>query len=420
MLTPLNRKYFFNFLLFIIFLLFINAIFPVNSATLNWQDNLPNLPVPHGGNVQHGVAGAYSGVLKTINKVGEESEVIVVAGGANFSKQPLLDAIKADMAAEKIYHQAIYLLSNSLGEPYQWQQAQINLPLGAAYGKSFNTSKGIMLFGGEVKQPDGSVAKTKDIGLLSFKKGLLSYEKIGEMPFSFAKGAGSYFDGKIYLIGGIQDGKASNKVYSYDVKTSTWQIETPYPGKARIEPVATIHYDENSQAKLYVFSGFSTDNNRNIALDDGLSLNISTTSKQWQTISLIKPLQEKQLSFIGAAAIKVGAQQTLFLGGFNKKIWDDWLALYQSVKGTDAEKAAKVRYFSQLPQNFNWNKEALLFDSSTQTWSNLGETPFLPNCGAAIQQWQNSIVLINGEIMPGVRTSTVKMAQFNNKSVNKQ
>jgi cyclically-permuted mutarotase family protein len=412
MLILLNRKYISNFITFIL-LLYINTIFPVNSATLKWQGNLPNLPAPHGNMVQHGVAGAYSGVLKKANEAGDLSEVIIVAGGANFSKQPLLDAIKADMVVEKIYHQAIYLLSKSPEKSYQWLQAQINLPLGAAYGKSFNTSKGIMLFGGEVKQPDGSVAKTKDIGLLSFKKGLLNYEKIGEMPFSFAKGAGSYFDGKIYLIGGIQDDKASNNVYSYDVKTSTWQIETPYPGKARVEPVATIHNDAKTKTtQLFVFSGFTPAADKNINLDDGLSLNISAKTSTWQTIPSIPILQSKQQSLSGAASIKINTQQTLFLGGFNKKTWDDWLTLYHRIKGTDAEKAAKIQYFSQLPQNFNWNREGFLFDSSTQTWSNLGETPFLPNCGAAIQQWQNNIVLINGEIMPGVRTATVKMAHI--------
>mgnify|MGYP000638296347 CR=1 FL=1 len=396
----------------------------VNGASLTWQTNLPDLPAPAGELIQHGVAGAYSGVLTTRNETGAQSEVLIVAGGANFSKTPLVDAIKADVAPEKIYHQDIFLLSNNESNAKQWQQTKMNLPLGAAYGESFTTEQGILLFGGEVKQMDGSVENTSDIALIYYQQGKLRYKKIGKMPVTFAKGGSAYYQGKVYIVGGIQNGKASNNVYSYDIETATWRKEQALTGKSRVSPVVTIHVEENQKKiQLYVFSGFSTDNNENIALDDGLSLDISTESAKWQTIAPIKALFDKQLSLIGAATIKVGEQQTLFLGGYNKKTWDDWLKTYQNVKGTKQEKNTKVNFFSQQPLHFSWNKDALLFDSSNQTWTNLGETPFLPNCGAAIEYWQNSIVLINGEIMPGVRTASVKMATFEDKkqtTINKQ
>lgn len=390
----------------------------VNGATLTWQGNLPDLPAPTGKTIQHGVAGAYSGVLTATNAAGIESKVLIVAGGANFSKTPLVNAIKADIAPEKIYHQDIFLLSNNENNHNQWKQAKINLPLGAAYGESFTTEQGVLLFGGEVKQADGSVKKSSDIALISYQQGKLNYKKIGKMPVTFAKGGGAYYQGKIYIVGGIQNGKASNNVYSYDIKTATWQIEQPLLGNSRVSPVVTIHVDKNSQAtQLYVFSGFSTDNNKNIALDDGLSLDIATASAKWQTIPPIKVLFDKQQSLIGAASIKVSPQRTLFLGGYNKNTWDNWMKTYNKVKGTEQEKRTKVNFFSQQPLSFNWNKEALLFDSSKQTWTNLGEAPFLANCGAVIEHWQNGIVLINGEVMPGVRTASVKMAIFTDKNL---
>ncbi len=303
----------------------------------------------------------------------------------------------------------------------EWQHAKIKLPLGSAYGESFNTDQGLLLFGGEVKQADGSVKKSSDIALISYQEDKLSYKKIGEMPVTFAKGGGTYYRGKVYIVGGIQNGKTSNNIYSYDTKTLTWKKEQSYPGNSRISPVVTMHFDKNSQiAKLYIFSGASTDNNNNIALDDGVSLDVTTKLAKWQTIAPIKALSDKQLSLIGAAVIKVNPQQTLFLGGYNKRTWDNWLVQYQRVKGTAQEKNVKINFFSQQPPAFNWNKDALLFDSSNQSWTSLGETPFLPNCGASIQYWQNNIVLINGEIKPGVRTHTVKMAHFNNKNTTRK
>ncbi len=387
----------------------------VNAASLTWQANLPNLPAPAGEHIQHGVAGAYSGTLTITTENGAKEEALLVAGGANFSKKSLLNAIQEDVAAEKIYHQDIFLLTQSSND--QWQQSKLSLPLGAAYGKSFTTEQGILLFGGEIKQVDGSVTASSNIALISYLEGSLNYQKIGEMPVTFTKGGGAYSQGKIYIIGGIQNGVASNNVYSYDVSSSTWQKEPPLLGKNRISPVVTIHDNKStSTSQLYVFSGFSINNDENIALNDGLSLNISDKPAKWQAIAPIQTLLDKQLSLIGAAAIEVSAQQTLFLGGYNKSTWDNWLSKYQNVKGTEQEKAEKIRFFSQAPSSYNWNKDALLFDSSNQSWTNLGETPFLPNCGAAIEHWQNNIVLINGEIKPGVRTNTVKVAHFNNKN----
>jgi cyclically-permuted mutarotase family protein len=400
--------------------LFVLTSLTVKTATLTWQANLPNLPAPAGEAIQHGVAGAYSGVIKLTNEAGIQSEVLVVAGGANFAKKPLLEAFKSDVAPEKIYHQAIFLLRKDSQNKSHWQQAKIALPLGAAYGKSFTTEQGILLFGGEIKQLDGSVKKSADIGLISYQESKLSYKKIGDMPVTFAKGGAVSYQGKIYIVGGIQNGKSTNNVYSYDIKAARWAKELPFPGLSRIAPIVTVHEDKDKHtATLYVLSGFSTDNKQNIALDDGVTLSLSAKVAQWQKIPSIKALKDKQMSLIGAAAIKVDAQQTLFLGGYNKKTWDNWLKTYQSVQGSDQDKAAKIEFFSQQPLNFNWNKEALLFDSSAHTWTSLGETPFLPNCGAAIAYWQDSIVLINGEIMPGVRTAEVKIATFNNKPNNK-
>tara|TARA_R110002167_G_scaffold91458_1_gene245993 strand:- start:32854 stop:34092 length:1239 start_codon:yes stop_codon:yes gene_type:complete len=399
---------------FSISLLTFNA--SVNAASLTWQADLPPLPAAMGEEIQHGVAGAFSGVLTKTTAQGSMSEVLIIAGGANFSKTPLIDGIKADSAPQKIYHQAIFLLSKDANNQARWQQANISLPKGAAYGESFSTEQGIFLLGGEVTQTDGTVQHSSDMALIAYQQGKLTYRKIGTMPFTFAKGGGAYHQGKIYLVGGMQDGETANHVYSYDIKTTTWQKETSYPGTSRVSPLASIHFEPITQtSRLFIFSGFSTQNQKNIALDDALSFNITNKSEPWQHMGSIKILQDNQQSLIGAAAIQVGPQQTLFLGGYNKKTWDDWLAQYQSVKGTAQEKGTKIAFFSQPPQSFNWNKAALLFDSSDQTWTNLGDSPFLPNCGAAIASWQNSIVLLNGEIKPGVRTASVKTAYFNAK-----
>ena len=52
------------------------------------------------------------------------------------------------------------------------------------------------------------------------------------------------------------------------------------------------------------------------------------------------------------------------------------------------------------------------YKPETGTWSDLGLSPYLPNCGSALVAEGDKAVLISGEIKPGLRTSEVKTYQF--------
>ena len=384
-----------------------------NKITWN-TESVPKLPAGKGQEVQAGLAGAYSGVITIKDEKGEDKQVMIMAGGANFSKKPLVDALKEGVPSEKIYHKDIFVLAKK-GDKYEWTIAETQLPNAAAYGASFVYDNTILLVGGEVVTETGKIVSDK-IQQLTYKDGKIEVKDFTTMPVSFTKGGGVLDGDKIYLVAGKQNGEASNDVHVYDIKAKKWSKELPYPGPARLEPVVAAQSGGfKGRAKLYVFSGFTTVEGKTIALTDGYAFLPKKGDKPavWAKTSDVIPHGSKEgISLLGASSAKIGLHTILFFGGYNKTTWDNWLATYNSVKGTPAEQAAKVKFFSQTPEAMNWNKEVLAYNTVTNTFISLGEVPFLPNCGAVVQKMNGDYIVTNGEVMPGVRTNTAKIASF--------
>jgi len=116
-----------------------------------WQ-SLHSLPAPKGGQVQEGVAGAFSGL---------SNGVVIVAGGANFHGAKVAFE-QGNMFAHngfgKAFNPEIYVLNNGL-----WSQS-VSLPEGLAYGASFTTEQGVLVVGGE----DSKRKAREDVYLLSW------------------------------------------------------------------------------------------------------------------------------------------------------------------------------------------------------------------------------------------------------------
>lgn len=54
----------------------------------------------------------------------------------------------------------------------------------------------------------------------------------------------------------------------------------------------------------------------------------------------------------------------------------------------------------------------MVYTISTNSWSDLGDNPYLPNTGAAVVKTGDDILLINGEVKPGLRTPQIKQVSF--------
>lgn len=325
-----------------------------------------------------GTAGILYGLL--------EERYIVTGGGANFPHKSVLEG-----GAKQMYSDLWLIDTKSENKIIE----HINLPVEIGYGASVTTEKGIYYIGGSSNQQADD-----DILFLTLDENKnLKYEKIGELPFTFQSGAAVEYNGKLYIVGGKQNGTPSNKLYEYNLTNKVIKELPSVPaGRGRTQSVAQILNDS-----LYVFSGGDT-----TAYTDGYKYNFETG--KWEEISPVR-VNGKEISLLGAASVKLNKKEMLVIGGFNKEIYDDAVKKLGTLRGQELLKF-KASYFGADPDDFRWNRDILIYNSETNSWRSIGEIPFNAPCGEGLVIVKNKIYSINGEIKPGVRTPRIYQGEF--------
>lgn len=336
------------------------------------------LPAQKGYEKNIGTVGILYGLL--------EERYIVTGGGANFPHKSVLEG-----GAKQMYSDLWLIDTKSENKIIE----HINLPVEIGYGASVTTEKGIYYIGGSSNQQADD-----DILFLTLDENKnLKYEKIGELPFTFQSGAAVEYNGKLYIVGGKQNGTPSNKVYEYNLTNKVIKELPSVPaGRGRTQSVAQILNDS-----LYVFSGGDT-----TAYTDGYKYNFETG--KWEEISPVR-VNGKEISLLGAASVKLNKKEMLVIGGFNKEIYDDAVKKLGTLRGQELLKF-KASYFGADPDDFRWNRDILIYNSETNSWRSIGEIPFNAPCGEGLVIVKNKIYSINGEIKPGVRTPRIYQGEF--------
>lgn len=336
------------------------------------------LPAQKGYEKNIGTVGILYGLL--------EERYIVTGGGANFPHKSVLEG-----GAKQMYSDLWLIDTKSENKIIE----HINLPVEIGYGASVTTEKGIYYIGGSSNQQADD-----DILFLTLDENKnLKYEKIGELPFTFQSGAAVEYNGKLYIVGGKQNGTPSNKLYEYNLTNKVIKELPSVPaGRGRTQSVAQILNDS-----LYVFSGGDT-----TAYTDGYKYNFETG--KWEEISPVR-VNGKEISLLGAASVKLNKKEMLVIGGFNKEIYDDAVKKLGTLRGQELLKF-KASYFGADPDDFRWNRDILIYNSETNSWRSIGEIPFNAPCGEGLVIVKNKIYSINGEIKPGVRTPRIYQGEF--------
>ncbi|KOS69103.1 3',5'-cyclic-nucleotide phosphodiesterase [Lysinibacillus contaminans] len=320
-----------------------------------------------------GTAGVLSGSYK---------DYVIVGGGANFPYETVLNG------GAKKHYSDIYVLKKDKNKLTMVEHTNLNHEIG--YGSSVTTEEGVYYIGGS---PEKEYAD--DITLLTVGQNKkLKVSKIGDLPFTISDGVAAESDGKLYIGLGKQNGKESNKLYEYDLKTSKTRELAPIPGETvRNQSVAQI-LDGN----LYVFSGGGS-----VAYTDGYKYNIE--KNKWSKVSSVK-VGKKEISLLGANSVKLNKDEMMVIGGFNKEIYDHAVKNLGSLQG-EGLLAFRTKYFNTDPVEFNWNKDILIYNAKKDTWRSVGKIPFDAPCGEGLVLMDKTIYSINGEIKPGVRTNAI-------------
>lgn len=222
-----------------------------------------------------------------------------------------------------------------------------------------------------------------------------------DLPEGVKNGIGVRAGDTIYV--GL--GSAGTTLYALDLNdvASGWQTRAAFDGPAPSQPAAAV-----SNGNIYVFSGSGN------ATEDATSPIIfeSVTSYDpeadaWTAIDTTTPA-----GLLGAGAVALEDGRIAILGGYNKELFDTYLADVTVIdKDTDPEAWNEVvdSYMGMEPEDYRWNKSVLTYDPAANEWGDLGEDPSHPNTGSAIvETGPQSFTVINGEIKPGLRTDAVR------------
>ena len=328
---------------------------------LRWG-SLPALPD------QHGFAAMYAG---------RSGDVLIAAGGANFSQRPLKEG------GTKIWHDRIFVLSRPDGH---WQ-AGGRLPRPAAYGVSGTWQDAVVCAGGGDARTNFSEA-----WLMRWNGQAIAFESLPSLPLPIANCSGLVMGDVLYVIGGQGQPDSTSalaRMFALDLgrmpSERRWE-EKPWPAgaPARIHAVLGTHHGE-----LFLFSGIEllADSSGKV---DRRYLRDAYAFKLGQGWRRLADMPEAT----GAApspAIEFDAANLLVLSGVN--------APWGSATGPGgATPGFAHRIWAYRP--------------GADTWRIFSEGPTEPDSlparvTAPLVAWQGRFVAVSGEIAPGIRTPTL-------------
>ncbi|MSU45882.1 MAG: galactose oxidase [Lacunisphaera sp.] len=331
------------------------------AAGLRWG-SLPALPD------QYGFAAMYAG---------SSGDVLLAAGGANFSERPLKEG------GTKVWHDRIFVLSRPDGH---WQVVG-RLPRPSAYGVSGTWRDAVVYAGGGDARTNFSEA-----WLMRWNGQAIAFESLPSLPIPIANGSGMVMGNVFYVIGGQgqpDSAAALAHMFALDLgripSERQWE-EKPWPAgaPARIHAVVGAHHGE-----LYLFSGIElfADSLGKVDRRYLRDAHAFRSGRGWRRLADMP----QAIAAAPSPAIEFDAANLLILGGVN--------APWGSATGPGGATPG-------------FTKRIWAYRPAADTWSIFAEGPTEPDSlparvTAPLVAWHGRFVAVSGEIAPGIRTSTV-------------
>ncbi|WP_458575412.1 N-acetylneuraminate epimerase [Agrobacterium sp. 22-210-1] len=224
------------------------------------------------------------------------------------------------------------------------------------------------------------------------------------LPVALKSGIGVHVGNTAYV--GL--GTAGTGLYALD-------LTNPVNGWARCAPfIGPVTYGAAAAASGTHILIFSGNGKKDEAAKSPIIFDAvyayDTERDAWTKLDTTTPA-----GLLGAKAVALSDGRIGLIGGFNKELFDRYLADL-----SDVDKEREPARFNELvngymnmrPLEYRWNDEFLTYDPTQNTWGTLGKNPYLPNCDAAlIVQRDDRFIIASGEIKPGLRTPEVKAVE---------
>lgn len=330
------------------------------------REQLPDYPV------KGGVSAPFAGIV---------DNRLIVGGGCNFPDAP------ASEGGSKVYYDQIYGMSLDEGNP-EWN-LQGHLPLPVAYGTSVATEDGLICIG-------GMNADSCMTGVYRVEYGLgdtdFRISRLPSLPETIDNAAAAYAGGTVYVTGGNQK-NGQNSLYALcPGKDKQWRRLASYPGPARSQPVVVA-----SDTALYLIGGFSFDPvAKECALPASL-LTYSIARDAWgEPVAFPEKAGGGKYALSGASGVLVDGK-IILAGGV------DYDRFKEAMEGR-----APADYMKKPVAWYRFNPDVLVYDPQSQAWTVKKDIEGLNRAGGILLHHEGQLLLICGEIKPGIRTAALK------------
>lgn len=345
-----------------------------------------------GEGLEKGVSASYAALI---------DGKIIVAGGANFPGK-----LGFEGGTKALYDEIV--MYNS--ETESWNVIG-RLPEKSAYGVSIALSNEEAVWIGG----NSDSSSLKSAYKVMFNDGSLSLEPFVSLPVAIDNFAGCAINNKLFVAGGVANGAPSNSAYMLILGVRNKWIQLPdFPGVARIQPVMSA-VEIDGKEYVYLLGGFfggDKDNAPAMLID---ILRFDVQANEWEKVGEQLDSGTNQLfSLGGATAVAWDNRYIICFGGVNHDVFLDAITTQYNISNNDTlsaeEKGEKnlefsKHYMTQPIEYYNFNKECRVFDTHKGAWSTIDNTSNAARAGATIVYDGNEVVLVQGELKPGVRSA---------------
>lgn len=304
-----------------------------------------------------GLAGAFAGIC---------DGHLVAGGGANFP-----DGVMPWDGGKKVWHDELFTIDLTQSER-QWKTIG-KLHASNGYGVSLSVKEGTLFIGG-----GNANEHFRDTFLLSLSEGKPSWKKLPPLPQPRALMTGAMVGSRIHLYGGTDKPDATtacNDHWSLDLEhpDEGWLILPPLPGAGRIFAVSA-----GMDGAFIVAGGcgLSPDPSGK-ATRTYLSDTWKFDGKKWDRLS------DMPRAATAAASPAPTSGHSLYV-----------------ISGDEG------KTYSEPSKHPGFTLEVLRYDLVKDQWSVSGRLHAPPPVTLPAIPWKNGFILFNGEVRPGVRTST--------------
>lgn len=298
-----------------------------------------------------------------------------------------------------------------------WTEAG-KLPYPVAYGASVSTPWGVVCIGGN--NSDSSLVRVACLSWNVTEK-KIETRLLPSLPAPMDNLAAAFSGSCVYIAGGNENGHPCHTFLYLDLASpqTGWQRLPDFPGPARVQPVLAAQQSPEGK-KIYLTGGFQPSDGDKAALVPTDVWAFLPETQTWTEETLLPPFENgMSRTFTGGCCVALGDSSLLFIGGVN---YDRFLAAVDRPRQLAAARASGNRlledslqaeakaYMHHPVEWYRFNTSLLHYNTYTKEWTSLGEYEPLARAGAGAIMDTDRLIIINGELKPGIRTPQVNQA----------